>query len=278
MKIKRFGSIGGGFSSTIRLPLEMIRKYGAENVHLFIACLAGESPDLWRLVDECEQRTGLHVTRISYHPEQRYIIDAPESEWWNVWKAFRAAGRMGSSLADPCSRMLKRETIKNYLLDTATPGVDTLHVGITSDEIDRMLAIRKNWLKAGFRVEADLEDLPEVNAVDFLGWQPVLYEQGFSHNNCGGFCVKAGHAEFERLLWYYPQLYAYHEEQEQLFQREFNTTATIMRDRKQVKGIKTTYSLSMRDFAIRTYAKWIREGEPQFAKALPGCYFCDAGA
>jgi len=29
---------------------------------------------------------------------------------------------------------------------------------------------------------------------------PRLYGLGFSHNNCGGFCIKAGQANFKLLL------------------------------------------------------------------------------
>jgi hypothetical protein len=38
---------------------------------------------------------------------------------------------------------------------------------------------------------------------------------GFSHNNCGGFCVKAGLAHFRNLLEKMPDRYAYHEAKEQ---------------------------------------------------------------
>jgi hypothetical protein len=45
---------------------------------------------------------------------------------------------------------------------------------------------------------------------------PRLYKMGFPHNNCGGFCVKAGQAQFAQLLKQLPERYAYHEAQEEL--------------------------------------------------------------
>jgi hypothetical protein len=44
---------------------------------------------------------------------------------------------------------------------------------------------------------------------------PRLYAMGFPHNNCGGFCVKAGQAQFALLLRTMPDRYRYHEEQEE---------------------------------------------------------------
>jgi hypothetical protein len=44
---------------------------------------------------------------------------------------------------------------------------------------------------------------------------PRLYGMGFAHNNCGGFCVRSGQAQFKRLLETFPERYAHHEQKEQ---------------------------------------------------------------
>lgn len=44
--------------------------------------------------------------------------------------------------------------------------------------------------------------------------RPRLYDLGFSHNNCGGFCPKAGLSHYRRLLKTMPERYAYHEQKE----------------------------------------------------------------
>ena len=113
-----------------------------------------------------------------------------------------------------------------------------------------------------------------------LGWVPRLYEWGASHNNCAGFCVKAGHAQMARLLWYVPDLYAYHEMQEERFQQAFDTSATIMRDRKTVSGVTESTPLSMRAFRERLNDRWAGMMFPPFDELedTPACSFCDSAA
>ena len=43
--------------------------------------------------------------------------------------------------------------------------------------------------------------------------KPRLYKLGYEHNNCGGFCVKAGQVQFERLYRTMPERYKWHEKQ-----------------------------------------------------------------
>lgn len=46
---------------------------------------------------------------------------------------------------------------------------------------------------------------------------PRLYAMGFAHNNCGGFCVRAGQGHFANLLEKNRELYLYHERREREF-------------------------------------------------------------
>lgn len=43
---------------------------------------------------------------------------------------------------------------------------------------------------------------------------PRLYKMGFSHNNCGGACPKAGLAQWKLLYETMPERYLFHEEQQ----------------------------------------------------------------
>lgn len=291
-------SIGGGFSSTIELPL-YIQKHlykPGDRLVLFIAALAGESPDLWKLVSECERLTGEPVTRVAwtkqprwiyYHCQRNYWINAPEWSWSDIWDIFDNQGMMGNSLADPCSRILKRETIKAYITDHYPASNSTLYVGITGNEIDRILAIRANWTRAGYRVEAPLCDVEQKGTsgqrcLSALGWTPRLYLEQHSHNNCNGFCVKAGHEQMARLLWYDRETFLYHESRELVFRGKHNTTSTIMRDRKTVNGVIVTTPLTLREFRLRMEALW-RGMLPGFdpfdgLDKTPGCRFCESVA
>jgi len=294
-------SVGGGLSSTIELPDEVIRKYGKENVVLAIAALDGESDDLWRTVDECEKRTGLRVQRISYDRDvpQKYRVNADPKLWWNIWDVFESVGMMVSSLRDPCSRLLKRETMRRWITNNYHPEFAVLHVGITFDEWEREVAIKKHWQSHGYKVESDLikhrtDKTKAEKSQCLIGWIPLAYRLGFPHNNCNKFCGKAGHKEMARLLWYDPHTFFYHAEREAMFCDKFGTTATIMRDRKTVykettikiasnqmagslpgfaavpeitemkKMISTieSTSLTMYEFALRMWKRW--------ATLLPG--------
>src|SRR5690606_10971825 len=104
-------------------------------------------------------------------------------------------------------------------------------------EIDRMMAIRANWKRNGYTVEADLADEPELSRAKQMemcerefGFIPAMYRQGMSHNNCGGFCVKAGKGQMARLLHYDRKTYLEHETMELWHQQVFNHKNTIMRD------------------------------------------------
>jgi hypothetical protein len=58
----------------------------------------------------------------------------------------------------------------------------------------------------------------------------------FAHNNCGGFCVRAGQGHFVNLLEKNPALYRYHEEKEQEM-RDYlgKDVAMLRRTRNKVK-------------------------------------------
>lgn len=79
------------------------------------------------------------------------------------------------------------------------PNDYQLALGIDWTESHRTENISKNWEKYGYKVEYPLvEDLSyDKNLVfDYLNTHdiniPKLYKLGFSHNNCGGRCFKAG--------------------------------------------------------------------------------------
>ncbi len=79
---------------------------------------------------------------------------------------------------------------------------------------------------------------------------PRLYEWS-PHNNCGGFCVKGGHAQFRALLVNMPDRYAYHEGKEQEFRDRHQKDVAILRDRK---GGDTT-PLTLTEFRERVESK-----------------------
>ena len=80
---------------------------------------------------------------------------------------------------------------------------------------------------------------------------PRLYKLGFHHNNCGGFCVKAGQAQFALLLRTMPERYKFHEDNEERLRTLLNFRHTILRDHI---GNKTR-PLSLKQFRERIEAQ-----------------------
>ena len=77
--------------------------------------------------------------------------------------------------------------------------------------------------------------------------RPKLYDLGFSHNNCGGFCIKAGFGQFAHLLKVLPERYAHHEQKEQEFREFIGKDVSILRDRRD----KTTTPMTLESFRKR---------------------------
>jgi hypothetical protein len=73
---------------------------------------------------------------------------------------------------------------------------------------------------------------------------------GFPHNNCGGFCVRAGQAHFALLLRTLPERYAFHEEQEEKLRTYLGKDVAILRDRRNGK----TRPMTLREFRERLIA------------------------
>lgn len=203
-------AFSGGLSS-FEVARLLVEAHGPDPVQCVFTDTATEDEDLYRFVRE----TIAHL--------QCELVHLADGR--NIWEVFTDVRFMGSSRIDPCSKILKRELFRKWLTAThPDPTRVALYYGIQEHEKHRIVAIQERW--APYRVEAPLIALGTTKeqmmvTLDRLGIElPQLYELGFEHNNCGGFCVKAGQRQFLHLLKVLPERYAYHEaEQEKLFQR-----------------------------------------------------------
>lgn len=59
--------------------------------------------------------------------------------------------------------------------------------------------------------------------------RPRLYEYGFAHNNCGGFCVRAGQGQMQALYQAMPERYLWHEEQMEAVMRDVPNARPFLR-------------------------------------------------
>ena len=159
--------------------------------------------------------------------EQGASVIGGKLEWISrgkhIWQVFEDNRYMGNSRIDPCSRELKREMARQWVEEHFTPDEVTLYIGIDWTEYHRTVSNTKGW--EPYHVEFPMCQQPYLTKEDMCKWaeslgvkRPRLYDLGFAHNNCGGFCVKAGQGHFYQLLKTMPERYAYHEmKQEELF-------------------------------------------------------------
>lgn len=281
-------SIGGGITSSLLLPQLCIERYGRDKCVFVMAAVTEDKGSSKRFVEDVEKLLNIEITRVTIGGE---IL--PRGVWakYGIWDVFFYTGILGNSRIDPCSRMLKREVISAYMKQWHTPDDTVLHVGITAHEIDRMLAIVRNWKQQGYKVVADLADDPTINrefaiaeSKRLLGYVPINYAIDMNHNNCGagedgvGFCVKGGQKEKAILLWYDRTTYLHHETRELQHQQIFGHSNTIM---KRQRNGKTEY-VTLRQFRLEMEMKW-RGMLPGFdpfegLEETPGCTFCESAA
>jgi hypothetical protein len=198
-------------------------QYPEEPILLLFADTKIEDPDLYRFLYESAAEV----------KEAELVIAA---EGRDPWQVFHDVKLLGNSHHDPCSRVLKREFLRKWLTSRYNPPDCIIYLGYDWTEIDRWKKAQRYW--DPFQVRCPLMDRPFVTKAEAMEWArdrgvdpPLLNRQGFAHNNCGGFCVKAGLAAFRHLLRVYPERYALHEAAEERWRVAHKKDYAIMRDR-----------------------------------------------
>lgn len=253
-------SMGGGFTSSALMPRVLLEQYDRDQIEFINCVLPNEHPDMWRLFDAVEEKLEIEITYIAYHPETKWQYVRKEDrgnkdKLYTPFDIFFEVAFMGNSRNDPCSRMLKRETILNYVAEIHDPEISTIAVGIHAEELERATAIRKNWENNGWKVSFPIIDNDyltrekEIRLMkEWYGVSLDLYERGFEHNNCAGACVKAGQRQWAQLWYHYPEVYMEWEGLEKRwndrFSEQYNRKYTILR---MVRNKKRHY-VSLKEF------------------------------
>jgi hypothetical protein len=184
-------------------------RHGTERLTLLFTDTMMEDEDLYRFLAEAATNVGGQLVRLA--------------DGRTPWQVFRDVRFLGNSRIDPCSRTLKRELSDAWLKEHCQASETVVYVGIDWSESHRIerLAARR-LAEGGWRYEAPMCEPPYLSKPMMLDWlrregieAPRLYAMGFAHNNCGGFCIKAGLGHFARLLRAMPDRYRFHEQQEQ---------------------------------------------------------------
>ena len=201
-----------------------IEQHGHDNVIWLFADVLMEDKDLYRFNADVERVLGVKITRLC--------------EGRNPWQVFRDEHMIGNTRADMCSRILKRELLKKHIFDNYRPTDHAILFGMDFTEANRLENMAQIY--SPFEVWAPMTMAPlwdkcqmQKRIKSHYGIEPPdLYKEGFPHNNCGGFCVKAGQAHFAHLLKVRPDTYAYHEREEQAMRDFLGKDVAILRDRR----------------------------------------------
>lgn len=202
--MKHIVNFSGGLCSFFAAD-RVIRRYGPRDVTLLFADTLIEDEYLYAFNVKAAELLGVPVTRIS--------------EGIEPWDLFEKEGLIGNSKYPICSVILKREPLDAFHRTHFLEMDAILYLGFDWTEEHRLADLRRQqpswrieapmveepiWDKCRMRREADAIGLPRCK----------LYELGFPHNNCGGFCVRAGISHFVHLYRVLPERYAYHEGKE----------------------------------------------------------------
>lgn len=228
--------LSGGVGSFCAAKMAVDR-FGIDGTEFLFTDTKIEDEDLYRFLDDIEAHFGKKITRIE--------------DGRTVWEVFNDVRYVGNSRIDPCSAILKRDISRKFIeknhpyffgLETVT-----LVLGIDEFEKNRSIDIIKNWHPYTCWFPLIENVIGWDDKMRMLGsiMPPRLYSMGFSHNNCGGFCVKAGQGQFKNLLEKMPERYFYHAEQERLAMASgINHSGIIRKTVDKVESYLTLYQFS----------------------------------
>lgn len=207
-------------------------QYGTQDMVLVFADTKIEDEDNYRFLRDSAANIGAPLE-----------VVADGRTPWEVMKDERF---IGNSQIDPCSKILKRELLKKWRTEHCDSEQTVTIIGLNWDEVNRIEKVKA--LSSPWVVEAPLASPPYLSKGMCLDWArkeglepPRLYNLGFSHANCGGFCIKGGQGHFARLYRFLPERYLEHEQEEQNMMAFLGTDNTILTE--QVGGVEKKLSL-----------------------------------
>jgi len=181
-------------------------------------------------------------------PELIWLVEGRDP-----WEVFRDRKFLGNSRIDPCSIKLKREVLAAWRDANANPDEDVFIVGIGTDESHRYDRLAVRMAEDGWRYEAPLigtieGEIPFVYLTKASIERPRLYRKGYIHNNCGGYCIKGGHAHYQNRFSVDRDRYEYDAMMERKLATYLGKPVTMLTDRA---GDNVKKPMSLDDFADR---------------------------
>lgn len=257
--MKHIVLFSGGASSYV-CAKRVLAKFLAEDVILLFNDTKSEDEDLYRFLNDAEQVLNHEIFR---------NVDGRD-----IWQVFRDERFLGNHKVDPCSKILKRRA-GDLVIKLYSELEVIIYAGYKWTETHRFDKMRRAM--APYHVEFPLTDRPLLDDCQILDELrrdgikvPRLYEMGFAHNNCGGFCIKAGISHYVHLFKVWPERYLQFEQKEEEM-RQFlgRDDIAVLTDRRGGKKKPMT---------LRVLRERIERGEtlPKHDFGGCGCYLGDS--
>jgi 3'-phosphoadenosine 5'-phosphosulfate sulfotransferase (PAPS reductase)/FAD synthetase len=211
-------SLSGGLSSAVAAS-RVIHRYGKEATTLWFADTLWEDEDLYRFLEDLEKWFGMTIVH-----QAKGITPLQVAENNHI---------IPCNFMALCSKELKQWECKKLLKGFEKPV--TLHLGLDWTEEHRTIAPKSAYEQ----IKGVIVDFPLL-WIPFEPWDydkvveswgikiPRLYKLGFSHNNCGGRCVRQGAKEWVRLYRTFPERYR----EVAKWEREHTKGRSILESRK----------------------------------------------
>jgi hypothetical protein len=196
--------------------------YGTSDLVLLFADVKGEDEDTYRFLTDAAANVGAPLVT---------VMDGR-----TIWEVFHDKRYLGNSRQANCSHLLKqvpcRRWIESHYPDSTSA---VIYIGIDWSESHRLPAIEAGH--APYVARAPMCEPPYLDKAQMIAWAdsegltpPRLYSIGMPHNNCGGGCVRAGQAQFQKLLLHMPDRYKTWERNESELRDYLDKDVTILRD------------------------------------------------
>lgn len=220
-------SVSGGLSSVEALERTILKYDGKRTIKAVFAdvgsvvengrVVCGEDEDLLRFMGEVESWMGIKIERIK-HPK-----------FANIWEAFFSERYLGNTRVDPCSKEMKRKLLDSWV--SQFPNAKRV-IGFSWLEKHRAEKFVKYFpnsefplCERPFLINEDIASKWERRGIK----RSRSYEEGYSHDNCGGMCVKMGLGQAYLLWKTRPWRFEYAERREKEFRETISKKATIFR-------------------------------------------------